>query len=83
MHHMTAIQRLAKVCCAPALMLALFYKLMMPLYIQLHLQVSLKIGKCTVHTQIHGTADTHALAVWLQTSLTGVCQACRERSALS
>ena len=55
----------------------------MPMYIQLHLQVSLETDKCNVDRQIHSTADTRALAVWLQTSLTIVCQACRELSALS
>lgn len=81
-HHTTAIQKLAEV--VHPCMLALIFKLMMSTYIQLHLQVSLQTGKCFYgNTQIHGTADTHALAVWLQTSLTGVCQACRELSALS
>ncbi len=39
--HMTAIQKLAEVCCVLALTLALIYKLMMSAYMQLHLQVSL------------------------------------------
>jgi len=82
-HHMTDMQTLAAVCCTPALMLPLIYKLIMSTHVQLHLQVSLKTGKCNGHTQVHGRAYTHALAVWLQTGLTGTCQACRELSARS